>query len=341
MGRVSGVDFNRAGVPLMECVSEPDMRSADEAYAYLTALKQIMQYGDVSDCDQEKGQMRCDVNISLRPKGQKEFGTKIELKNLNSIRAVYLAVKFEAERQAEILDAGQTLRQETRGWNDEAGETYLMRVKEDAHDYRYFPEPDLMPITFTAADIDALRCRLPELPEAKRDRLVRDDGLTPYDAHVLTAEKALSDYFEAAAGLVKNPKALANWMITELLCKLSESHLEIGGCPVKPAALAALINLIESGKINYRIGKEVFADMLATGEDPEAIVNKKGLVQVSDAGAIAAFADQVIAANAVQVEQFKAGNEKVLQYLVGQVMKLSKGKANPQLAVKLLKERLL
>jgi len=340
MGRNSGVDFNRAGVPLMECVSEPDMRSADEAYAYLMVLKQIMQYGGISDCDQEKGQMRCDVNISLRPVGQEKFGTKIEIKNLNSIRAVYLAAQFEIERQAELLDAGQTLRQETRGWNDDAGETYLMRVKEDAHDYRYFPEPDLMPVTFTAADIEDFRKHLPELPEAKRERLVRDCGLTPYDAQVLTAERSMADYFDAASRLVKNPKALANWIITELLRELGEKGLDISACPVSPDAIAELLNLIDSGKINYRIAKEVFADMLATGEAPEQIVTKKGLVQVSDEGAIAAFVDQAIAANPSQVEQLKAGNEKVLQFLVGQVMKLSKGKANPPLAVKLLKERL-
>lgn len=340
LGRSSGVDFNRAGVPLMECVSEPDMRTADEAYAYLTALKQIMQYADISDCDMEKGQMRCDVNISLRPVGQEKFGTKIEIKNLNSFRAAHRSIEHEIVRQAELLDGGAVLRQETRGWNDDRGETYLMRVKEDAHDYRYFPEPDLMPITWTAAELENFRNGIIEGPELKRERFMREFGLSAYDAQVLTAEKPLADYYDAAAKTAANPKMLANWLQTEILRELSGAGIGIAECKIAPAALAELVNLIESGKINGKIAKDVMVEMFATGESPKAIVEKKGLVQVSDEGAIAALVDQVIEQNPAQVEQYRGGNEKVLQFLVGQVMKLSKGKANPPMVVGLLKNRL-
>ncbi|MDD3118621.1 MAG: Asp-tRNA(Asn)/Glu-tRNA(Gln) amidotransferase subunit GatB [Victivallales bacterium] len=340
LGRTSGVDFNRAGVPLMECVSEPDMRSADEAYAYLTALKQIMQYGGISDCDMEKGQMRCDVNISLRPFGQKEFGTKIELKNLNSFRAVHRAVNYEIARQSELLDAGEKLRQETRGWNDDRGETYLMRTKEQAHDYRYFPEPDLMPITLDLKRVDEYRRQLPELPEAMRRRFVADYGLTPYDAQVLTMEKALAEYYDCGAKLTKSPKTLANWIISDLLCELSASGQTISACPVTPEHLAAMIDMIDAGAINNRIAKTVFAEMASSGKPPRQIVAEKGLAQVSDEGAVIPLVEQAIAANAPQVQQYREGNEKVVQYFVGQVMKLSRGKANPQLVIKLLKERL-
>ena len=340
LGRSSGVDFNRAGVPLMECVSEPDMRTADEAYAYLTALKQIMQYADISDCDMEKGQMRCDVNISLRPVGREKFGTKIEIKNLNSFRAAHRSIEHEIVRQAELLDGGVVLRQETRGWNDDRGETYLMRVKEDAHDYRYFPEPDLMPITWTAAELENFRNGIIEGPEAKRERFMREFGLSPYDAQVLTADKPLADYYDAAARTATSPKMLANWLQTEILRELSGAGIGIAECKIAPAALAELVNLIESGKINGKIAKDVMSEMFATGETPRAIVEKKGLVQVSDEGAIAALVDQVIEQNPAQVEQYRGGNEKVLQFLVGQVMKLSKGKANPPMVVGLLKNRL-
>ncbi len=336
----SGADYNRAGVPLLEVVSEPDMRSADEAYAYLTALKEIMQYGDISDCDMEKGQMRCDVNISLRPAGQKEFGTKIELKNLNSFRAAHRAVEYEIWRQADILDRGETLRQETRGWNDDRGESYLMRTKEQAHDYRYFPDPDLMPVTFTDAEIEALRAALPELPAAKRERFVAECGLTPYDAEVLTLDRAVAAYFDAAAKLTKSPKLVANWIISELLRLLGEEKISIDACKITPAALAELVDLIEKGTINGKIAKEVFAEMFATGKKPAAIVEEKGLVQVSDSGAISAVVTEAIRANPAQVEQYKAGNAKVLQFLVGQVMKLSRGKANPQLVIAELKKQL-
>ncbi|MCI7643510.1 MAG: Asp-tRNA(Asn)/Glu-tRNA(Gln) amidotransferase subunit GatB [Lentisphaeria bacterium] len=339
-GKCSGVDYNRAGVPLMETVSEPDMNSADEAYAYLTSLKEIMQYGGISDCDMEKGQMRCDVNISLRPVGETKLGTKIELKNLNSFRAVHRAIEFEIERQAQMLDDNIPLRQETRGWNDDRGESYLMRTKEQAHDYRYFPDPDLMPVIFTDEEIDAYRAQLPELPAAKRARFVSDMGLTEYDAEVITQDRVLADYFDAAAVGAKNPKSIANWIISELLREVAAAGISLAECKVTPLQLAGLMKLVDDKVINGKIAKEVFAEMFASGGNAEDIVKTRGLVQVSDSSVIVEFAQSAIAGNPKQVEQFKNGNEKILQYLVGQVMKLSKGKANPQLASEILKDLL-
>ena len=336
----SGADYNRSGVPLMEIVSEPDMRSADEAYAYLTQLKEIMQYGDISDCDMEKGQMRCDVNISLRPVGQKEFGTKAEIKNLNSFSAAHKAIEYEFWRQSNLLDNGGKVHQETRGWNDEAGETYLMRSKEQAHDYRYFPDPDLLPVTFTEEEIEAIRADLPELPAAMRARLVAEYGLTEYDAQILTSERNIARYFEVAAKTAINKKILANWIISELLRELGNAKQDIADSNVSPENLAELVNLIEKKTINGKIAKEVFADMFETCKNPETIVKEKGLVQVADSSAILPFVEQAIAANPAQVEQYHNGNEKLIQYFVGQVMKLSKGKANPQMVIELLKEKL-
>ena len=339
-GDKSGVDYNRAGVPLMEVVSEPDMRSADEAYAYLTSLKEIMRYGGIGDCDMEKGQMRCDVNISLRPVGQKEFGTKIELKNLNSFRAVHRAIDYEIWRQADLLDRGVVIRQETRGWNDDLGESYLMRTKEAAHDYRYFPDPDLMPVVFTDEEIEAIRATLPELPEAMRTRFQEQYGITAYDAGVLTSDKELAAWFDEAARLAKTPKLVANWISSELLRLLGEDKISINECKITPAALAELTDVISSGAINGKIGKEVFAEMYASGKTPKVIIEEKGLVQVSDTGAIAAIVAEAIEKNPKQVDEYRAGNERVLQYMVGQVMKLSKGKANPQMAIAELKKQL-
>ena len=339
-GDCTGVDFNRAGVPLMEIVSEPDMRSADEAYAYLTALKQIMQYGDIGDCDMEKGQMRCDVNISLRHKGDEKFGTKVELKNLNSFSAVHRAINYEIKRQIVMLESGEEIEQETRGWNDDTRESYLMRGKENANDYRYFPEPDLMPVFPTDEEIAAIRNSLPELPEQKRERYVRDFALTPYDAHVLTLDKNFADYFEAAAKVSKAPKLVANWIIGDFMRLLGESKTELADCKIRPESLAAMVDLIQSGAINGKIAKTVFEEMFQTGKEPGVIVKEKGLVQVSDESAIAGFVDQVIAANPNQVQQFKDGKTAVIQYLVGQVMKASRGKANPQMVLKMLTEKL-
>ena len=336
----SGVDYNRAGVPLMEIVGEPDLRSADEAYAYLTKLKEIMRFGEISDCDMEKGQMRCDVNISLRPVGQREFGTKIELKNLNSFRAVHRAIEYEISRQAELLDQGVTLKQETRGWNDDRGESYLMRTKESAHDYRYFPEPDLMPVTFTYAEIAEIRAALPELPEAKRQRFVADYGLTAYDAEVLTGDKELAAYFDEAAKLVKNPKNAANWIISGLLALTGEAGIGVRESKVTPAKLAGLVNAIDSGKISGKIAKDVFPEMFATGKDADAIISEKGLAQVSDGSAIADAVAEVLKNSEKQVAEYKAGNAKILQFFVGQVMKATRGRANPGMVVAELKKQL-
>lgn len=340
-GKVSGVDFNRAGVPLMEIVSEPDMRSADEAYAYLTALKQVMQYAGISDCDMEKGQLRCDVNISVRPAGQAAFGTKIELKNLNSFRAIHRAILYEFERQVAAVSAGEKLRQETRGWDDNAGSTYLMRTKENAHDYRYFPEPDLMPVEHTAEQIAAIRGTLPEVPWIRRERFVKEYGITPYDAQVLTLERELADYYEAAARASDNPKQVANWVINDLLRLLGERNLGIAACPVKPADLAALAALTGAGKITGNVARtKVFPAMLESGRAPNVLVKELGLEQVNDDGAIEGFVTQAIVANPKPVEEYKAGKAASLQFLVGQVMKLSRGKANPQGVIALLKKHL-
>lgn len=339
-GTHSGVDFNRAGVPLMEIVSEPDMRSPDEAYAYLTSLKQIIQYADISDCDMEKGQMRCDVNISIRERGAEAFGTKVELKNLNSFRAVHRAIAYEIKRQIVVLTEGGMIEQETRGWNDDAGESYTMRGKENAHDYRYFPEPDLLPVEFTDEDLENFRKGLSELPEVKRERFVKEYQITPYDAQILTLEKPMADYFEAAASKSKAPKLIANWIVGELLRELSEANITIAECKITPENLTAMVELINNGTINGKIAKTVFAEMFATGKAPAEIVREKGLVQVSDEGAILKFVEDVIAANPAQVQQFRDGKTAVLQYLVGQVMKASRGKVNPQSAIKLLTEKL-
>lgn len=339
-GVKSGVDYNRAGVPLMEVVSEPDMRSADEAYAYLIALKEIMQYGEIGDCDMEKGQMRCDVNISLRPVGQKEFGVKTELKNLNSFRAVHRAIDYEIWRQSDLLDRGEKIRQETRGWNDDRGESYLMRTKESAHDYRYFPDPDLMPVVFTEAEIEEIRNALPELPAAKRRRFVADFGISEYDASVITSDRMIASWFEKSAALAKQPKLVANWIISELLALLGNEKISIDECRITPESLAELTNMIVAGSINGKIAKVVFAEMFTSGKSAGEIVASRGLSQVSDSGAISSVVSEAISANQKQVGEYLAGNEKVLQYLVGQVMKLSRGRANPQLVQQELKRQL-
>lgn len=338
----SGIDFNRAGTPLIEIVSEPDISSPEEAFAYLTSLRQILVYGNVSDADMEKGQMRCDVNVSIRPEGQKEFGTKIELKNLNTISGVRRALTFEIQRQIEVLSKGGTLLQETRRWDDDRGETILMRLKESAHDYRYFPDPDLLPVHTKDLVVNAAK-RKPELPLAKRDRLIKDYELSPYDAAVLTEELALSIYFEEAvkssAGQCR-PKIIANWVINDLLSALSNVSLKLEESPIKPASLVELLVLIEKGTISGRQGKEVFSEMMTSQKTPQEIVQEKGMEQVSDSGAIEGFCDAVIAAHPAVVADFKAGKEAALNFLKGQVMKLSKGKANPGLAGEILIKKL-
>jgi aspartyl-tRNA(Asn)/glutamyl-tRNA(Gln) amidotransferase subunit B len=335
----TGIDFNRAGTPLMEIVSQPEINSPEEAFAFLTSLKQILIYGAVSDADMEKGQLRCDCNISVRPKGQAELGAKIEIKNMNSISGVRRALTYEIQRQVDALERGEKLEQETRGWDDAATETFLMRTKEFAHDYRYFPDPDLVPVKTEILLPDA-RARIPELPKAKRARFVQQYEVSPYDAGVLANDLELARYFEAAAKGARKSKNVANWILNDLQNALSTAGKTISDCPIPPEALDELVNLIESGQISGKQGKEVFAEMFASGKRAADIVKEKGIEQLSDASAIEAFCDQVIAANPKPAADFKAGNAASLNFLKGQVMKLSKGKANPRLAGEILERKL-
>ena len=335
----TGIDFNRAGTPLMEIVTQPEITSPEEAFAFLTSLKQILIYGGVSDADMEKGQMRCDCNVSVRPETQTELGPKIEIKNMNSISGVRRALTYEVARQIEALGRGEKLEQETRGWDDAKGETFLMRTKESAHDYRYFPEPDLVPVK-TEGLLADVRARLPELPKQKRARFVQHYGVTAYDAGVLADDLALAAYFERAASFSKKPKAIANWILNDLQSALSTAGKTIRECSIPPEELNELIVLINSGKISSKQGKEVFAEMFASGKSPSAIVQEKGIEQLSDTTAIEKICDEVIAANPKPAADFKAGNPASLNFLKGQVMKLSKGKANPQMVGEILERKL-
>jgi aspartyl-tRNA(Asn)/glutamyl-tRNA(Gln) amidotransferase subunit B len=335
----TGIDFNRAGTPLMEIVTQPELNSPEEAFAFLTSLKLILIYGAVSDADMEKGQLRCDCNVSVRPAKQTELGVKIEIKNMNSISGVRRALAYEIQRQIGILERSGKLEQETRGWNDTAGETFLMRTKEFAHDYRYFPDPDLVPVK-TEALLDDVRPRVPELPKARRARFVEQYQVSPYDAGVLANDVDLARYFETAAKDAKKPKNVANWILNDLQSALSNAGKTINDCPIPPEALDELVNLIDTGKISGKQGKEVFAEMFATGKGAAAIVGEKGIAQLSDASAIEALCDQVIAGNPKPAADFKAGNVASLNFLKGQVMKLSGGKANPQLAGEILERKL-
>src|SRR5712672_2468660 len=324
------IDYNRCGTPLCEIVSEPDMRAPDEAYAYLTTLRQILLYTGVSDCNMEEGSLRCDANVSVRLRGTQEFGTKVEVKNLNSFRFLQKALEYEIERHIGVIESGGRISQETRLWNQSANRTDSMRSKEKAHDYRYFPEPDLLPVHISSAWRDEVRRTIPELPEAKHARFVTNYGITPYDAEVLTNTQALADYFESVVKAGAPGKAAANWMQTELLRGLKDSSKEITASPVSPAALAELVNLVESAKITAAVAKKVFATMFESGRTAPEIVAAEGLgVQVSDA-AIEQAAREVIAKNPDNVAKFKSGNEGVFKFFVGQVMKATRGQANPQ-----------
>ena len=338
--RNSGVDLNRAGVPLMEIVSEPDLTSADMAYEYLNALKEILVYGGISDCDMEKGMVRCDVNVSVRPRGQQELGAKIEIKNMNSFSGVRRALEYEVPRQIEVLSKGGQLIQSTRRWDDTTGITEEMRTKEHAHDYRYFPEPDLMPFQPAEQWLQEVRSRVVELPLARKQRFMRDYQLPASDAQTFVWDVPLGAYFESIAKLAKNPKAAANWIINNLRAKLAESHTSLSDLKFKPAAILELIELVESGKISTKIAQEVFVEMFTSGEAPAKIVEKKGLAQVSDTGAIEKLCDEAIAANPGPASDFRAGKAAALNFLKGQVMKLSKGKANPALAGEILERKL-
>jgi len=338
--RHSGVDFNRAGVPLLEIVSEPDITSADMAYEYLNALKDILVYGGISDCDMEKGMVRCDVNVSVRPVGAQELGAKIEIKNMNSFSGVRKALEYEIPRQIAMVTQGGKLTQSTRRWDDVAGITEEMRTKEQAHDYRYFPDPDLMPFEPTEQWLAEVRKRVVELPLARKQRFMRDYQLPASDAQTFVWDPPLGDYFEGIARQSKNPKAVANWVINNLRAKLTETRTALADLRFKPEAIPELIGLVDSGKLSSRMAQEVFADMFASGESPTRIVERKGLVQVSDTGAIEAFCDQAIAANPGPAADYKSGKTAALNFLKGQVMKLSKGKANPALVGEILQRKL-
>ncbi len=337
----SGIDFNRAGIPLMEVVSEPDMTTPDEAYAYLTALKQIMQYADISDCDMGKGQMRCDVNISLKPSGSPTLNAKTEVKNLNSFKAVHRSLHYEIERQSDVLESKGRLVQQTRGWNDDVGETYIMRTKEDAADYRYFPEPDLMPIEISSDYLKELRKAVPETPGQRCARFIQEFSIPEYDASVLTSDKICADYFEECIHFGSNPKKTSNWIMVELLRELSQSNKTFSQCPISPKDFAELILLITDNTINGKIAKTVFNDMFSSGRSASAIIEEKGLKQVTDTHEILEFVKQAIENNPIPVQQLKEGKSTALNFLVGQVMKLSKGKANPQLVSEMIKKELI
>ncbi len=335
---VSYVDLNRTGTPLLEIVSEPDLRSPEEAAAYLKKLHAIVRYLDICDGNMQEGSFRCDANISLRPVGQKEFGTRTELKNMNSFKNVQLALEYEIRRQRDVLmDGGQVI-QQTLLWDPDQGRTESMRGKEEAHDYRYFPDPDLIPVVLDEEWIDGVRQQLPELPDKRRLRFVRDFELTDYDAEILTSSRELADYFEEAYRQYGNAKKLSNFIGTELLREYGPER--IGECPVRAGQLARLLLLIEDGKISGKIAKTVFAEMLVSGSDPESIVKEKGLVQMSDEGELVAMVREIVAANPEQVQQFREGKTKVIGFFVGQLMQKTKGQANPQLANKLFQQEL-
>src|SRR5580693_2583375 len=357
--RHSGVDFNRAGVPLLEIVSEPDITSADMAYEYLNALKDILLYGGISGCDMEKGMVRCDVNVSVRPVGMKELGAKIEIKNMNSFSGVRRALEYEISRQIEVVKAGGKLIQSTRRWDDVAGVTEEMRTKEHAHDYRYFPEPDLMPFEPTAQWLEEISSRVVELPLARKRRFMQEYQLPAGDAEVFKNDVLLGNYFEPVAKQSKNPKAAANWVINNLRAKLTEANererneqsalglepadmklTSLTDLKFKPETIVELVNLVESKTISSSAAQQVFAEMFDSGKSPAAIVQEKGLAQVSDTGAIEKFCDEVIAANPGPAGDFKSGKAAALNFLKGQVMKLSKGKANPNLIGEILEKKL-
>jgi aspartyl-tRNA(Asn)/glutamyl-tRNA(Gln) amidotransferase subunit B len=364
--RNSGVDFNRAGVPLMEIVSEPDITSADMAYEYLNALKDILVYGGASDCDMEKGMVRCDVNVSVRPTGSKELGAKIEIKNMNSFSGIRRALEYEIPRQIEVLKCGGKLIQSTRRWDDATGVTEEMRTKEYAHDYRYLPDPDLMPFEPTEKWLAEVKSRVVELPLARKQRFMKDYGLPASDAQTFVWDVPLGNYFEGIAKRAKNTKAIANWVINNLRAKLAaanesrsrgdealtkESEIDqslltsapttdLGDLKFKPEAILELVNLVETKTISSSAAQQAFAEMFDTGKSPAAIVQEKGLAQVSDSGAIEKFCDAAIAAHPGPAADFKAGKAAALNFLKGQVMKLSKGKANPAVVGEILEKKL-
>ncbi len=338
--QTSGVDFNRAGVPLLEIVTHPDLASPEEAYAFLQTLRQIVRYVGASDCHLEEGNLRCDVNVSLRPAGTRQLGAKTEIKNLNSLRAVLQALRHEIARQEAILRAGGKVERETRRWDPDAEATLAMRSKEEVHDYRYFPEPDLVPLRFSRQQIESWRAALPELPEARKKRLASEYGLPDYDCEVLVADRAVADFFEAAARLSRNPKAVSNWIMTELLRHLGEEEADLRRLPLTPQALAELVALVDEHVVNMPTAKQIFALLLERGGDPRAIAQSHGWLQVSDADVLDALADRALAEYPQSVADYRRGRKAALQFLIGQVMRISGGKANPQVVQALLIRRL-
>ncbi len=336
----SFVDLNRTGVPLLEIVSEPDIRSPEEASAYLKKLRAIVQYLDICDGNMEQGSFRCDANVSIRLRGKEDLGTKAEVKNMNSFKNVQKALAYEIRRQEAILDAGEEVVQETRLWNPDKNLTFPMRSKEEAHDYRYFPDPDLVPLRIDTRWVEEVRSQLPELPDERKKRFEEKLELPAYDAEVLTASKAQAEYFEECVRLYPQAKTVSNWIMTELMRELKGDNKEIEECPVTPKNLAVMLDLIDKKVISGKIAKKVFDEMYQTGKDPEQIVKEKGLVQVTDEAAIEKIVDQVLESNLDQVDQYRQGKEKVFGFFVGQVMKASKGKANPQIVNQLLKKKL-
>jgi aspartyl-tRNA(Asn)/glutamyl-tRNA(Gln) amidotransferase subunit B len=336
----SSIDLNRSGTPLIEIVSEPEITSPDEAYDYLTKLKEIILYTGVSDCNMEEGSLRCDANVSLRPRGQKELGTKAEVKNVNSFRFIRHALEYEIERQAEVLDSGEKVVQETRLYNSGEGRTYSMRSKERAHDYRYFPEPDLLPLVVDEKWRDQIRQRLPELPEARRQRMIAEYGITDYDAGVLTASIALANQFEDAARAAKNPKRVANLVQTEMMGRLKAKGLAIEQSPISMKGIAFSADLMEAGTISSKMLKDLYDKCFDGGEDFPAVYEREKPRQISDTGELVRLIDEVIRANPKQVEQYRGGKKTVIGFFVGAVMKASKGNANPALVNELLAKKL-
>ena len=328
--RYSYIDFNRCGVPLIEIVSEPDLRSPAEAYAYLIALKQILEFTEVSDCNMESGSLRCDANVSVRLRGAEKFGTKAEVKNLNSFRFLQRALEYEIERQIGVVESGQKVLQETRLYNVGAGRTESMRSKEFAHDYRYFPDPDLLPVSIDKRLVDEVRKGMPELPESRRRRFADKLGISAYDAGVLTATRQLADYFEATARAGATPKSAANWISTEFLRRLKEANQEIQESKVSPANLAHLLSKIESNELPVAAAKKAFVRMFETGQAAEEIIAAEGLAKRSDTAEVERVAREVVAANAANVAKYRAGNEGVFKFFVGQVMRQTRGQADPQ-----------
>jgi aspartyl-tRNA(Asn)/glutamyl-tRNA(Gln) amidotransferase subunit B len=337
----TSIDLNRSGTPLVEIVSEPDMRSADEAFEYLTLLKEIILYTGVSDCNMEEGSLRCDANVSVRPQGQEKFGTKAEIKNVNSFRFIRDAINYEIDRQIQAIEAGERVQQETRLYNAHEGRTYSMRSKEQAHDYRYFPEPDLLPLVVDASLQQSIRRTLPELPEARRKRMIADYGITEYDAGVLTVSRSLADQFEEAAKAAKNPKRVANLVQSELMGRLKARNLEIEQSPISMKGLAVSADLMESGAISSKILKDLYDKAFASYEDFPAVYQREKPQQITDVAALEKIIDEIVAASPKQVEQYRAGKITMIGFFVGQVMKASKGQANPELVNELLKKKLL